>query len=425
MTDVFRDVNTASGFTSGAGPVDSARATFTALSNEDWGEFAASAGVLALDGLITAIDPIGVALAAGVGWLMEHFFVFRDILDFFAGDPVAIKSGADTWQQVRGDLEKLAGQIPSTVDQHTADWSGPAGDAYRQRSEELAHGVAAMSVAAGTASATIATAGTMVATCRGLIRDIIAAVVAELVKGALAAIASSVISFGASVAGFLGYAVGRIGMTVAKCTAKIAQLVAKLGKAGSYLARAIDDMAKTMAEVGGKLAGADGKLGATGNAISKGGDALGATSSALAKGGGSLTGAAGKVSDAGTSLGRKADDLAESGTALRGRADDLGQAAKNRTETAVEKAPPWQEPSGSGRVYHAAEQISDVRKPGSIVMRGTLGGEQYHQQNYAEDGGRYYDGYNFWGNNTPDSDDGFHDFVDSSVPKADDQFPTT
>ncbi|MGP4018520.1 WXG100 family type VII secretion target [Saccharopolyspora sp. 5N708] len=424
MTDVFRDVNTAAGLTSGAGPVDSARATFTALSNEDWGEFAASAGILALDGLITAIDPIGVALAAGVGWLMEHFFVFRNILDFFAGDPVGIKAGADTWQQVRGDLEKLAGEIPGTVDQHTAEWSGPAGEAYRQRSQELASGVEAMSIAAGTASATIATAGTMVATCRGLIRDIIAAVVAELVKGALAAVAGSVISFGATVAGYLAYAVGRIGMTVGKCTAKIAQLVAKLGKAGSYLAKATDDMAKAMAEVGGKLAGAGGKLGAAGNSITKGGAVLGSTGSALARGG-DLGGAAGKVSDAATNLGRRADELADSGTALRGRADDLGQAAKNRTEGAVDNAPPWREPAGSGRVYHAAEQISDVRKPGSIVMRGTLGFEQYHQQNYAADGGRYYEGYNFWGNNTPDSDDGFHDFVDSSVPKADEQFPTT
>ncbi|MFR9731805.1 WXG100 family type VII secretion target [Saccharopolyspora sp. MS10] len=406
MTDVLVDVDgqavESGAHTAGAGIVDSARATWSAFNNEDWGEFAASGGVLALDALITAIDPVGSALAAGVGWLMEHLAPLREALDFLAGDPNAIKAGADTWQEVKAELEKLAGEIPGQVQAHTAEWQGKACDAYVQRSAELAEGVEAMSVSAGTASAAIATAGTMVATCRGLIRDIVAAVVAELIKGALAALAGSVVSFGATVAGYLGYAAGRVGMTLSKIATKVSELLGKLGKAGTHLAKALDDMAEASAKVGAKLTtggaqvfptspGLGGAATAAGQATSRASDALGSTASAVGRGGDALGSAGARTADAATGLGKGADQLGGRGLGLVDDAGDLGQAAQRGTQRGVDAATLWREGGGidGAAARETAETISDVRTAESQAARGAVGAQQYHEQNYAE--GDYYD----------------------------------
>lgn len=409
MTGMFTDTGSeavqSGAVTAGAGIVDSARATWTAFNSEDWGEFAASAGVLALDGLITAIDPIGSALAAGVGWLMEHFAPLREVLDFLAGDPNAIKAGADTWQQVQADLEKLAAEIPGQVQSDCAEWQGQACDAYRQRSAELAEGVEAMSVSAGTASGAMATAGTMVATCRGLIRDIVAAIVAELIKGALAALAGSVISFGATVAGYLGYAAGRIGMTLSKIATKISQLLGKLGKAGTHLAKALDDMAEAGAKVGAKLTtggaqvfptspGLGGAATAAGQATSRASDAAGSAASAVGKGGEALGSAGTRGADAAAGLGKSAEQLGGRGAGLMGNADDLGRSAQNATKSFVDDATLWREGGGinNAAARETAETVSDVRKAESQAVRGAFGSEQYHEQTYDEDNGtNYYD----------------------------------
>ncbi|QUG99505.1 hypothetical protein HUO13_00635 [Saccharopolyspora erythraea] len=425
MTDMLVDVDgkavESGAHTAGAGIVDSARATWTAFSNEDWGEFAASGGVLALDAMITAIDPIGSALAAGVGWLMEHLYPLREALDFVAGDPNAIKEGADTWQEVKADLEKLAGEIPGQVQAHTAEWSGPACNTYLQRSKELAEGVEAMSVSAGTASGAIATAGTMVATCRGLIRDIIAAVVAELIKGALAALAGSVVSFGATVAGYLGYAAGRVGMTLAKIATKISQLLGKLGKAGTHLAKALDDMAEASAKVGAKLTtggakafptspGLGGAATAAGQTATKASDALGSAAGAVGRGGDALGSAGARGADAAANFGKGAEQLGGRGAGLMADADGLGRAAQQSTQNLVDKATLWPKSDGinNSAARETAETISDVRNPESQLARGGFGAQQYHEQNYAEDSGKdYYDGSHRLSGTIPSAEEHF------------------
>ncbi|WP_145737116.1 WXG100 family type VII secretion target [Saccharopolyspora dendranthemae] len=406
MSSMFVDTESpslgSSAWSAGAGPVDSARATANAISQGDWGDFAASAGVLALDGLVTAIDPVGTALAAGVGWLMEHLAPLRELLDFLAGDPNAIKAGADTWLEIKADLEGLAAEFPGQAEQQTSSWSGQAKDAYSQQVQQYTEGLQSMAMSAGSASATIATAGTMVATCRAIVRDIIAAIVAELVKGALAALAGSVVSFGATVAGYLAYAAGRVGMTIAKITAKISQLLAKLGKAGAMLARVLDDMAQVGAKVGADLTAAGTKAASTapaaagdllsaGSRASASADALGTAASGTARASDGLGSAASRTSDAAGALGRGSENLAGTGLRWSHGADEAGQAV---TEGVGKRAQDWAQNAGyNGRHADDMDRAANVTKPESALLRGGLGHEQYHEQTYDSDSGEYYDGY--------------------------------
>ncbi|RRO18160.1 hypothetical protein EIL87_07900 [Saccharopolyspora rhizosphaerae] len=406
MSSMFVDTGTpsldSSSWSAGAGPVDSARATANAINQGDWGDFAASAGVLALDGLVTVIDPVGTALAAGVGWLMEHLAPLRELLDFLAGDPNVIKEGADTWLAIKADLQGLAGDFPSRAEQQTSGWSGPAKDAYAKQVKAYTEGLQAMAMSAGSASATIATAGTMVATCRAIVRDIIAAIVAELVKGALAALAGSVVSFGATVAGYLAYAAGRVGATIAKITAKISQLLAKLGKAGTMLARVLDDMAEVGAKIGADLTAAGTKAASTapasagsmlsaGSKVSAGSDALSAAAGGTARASDGLAAAAGRTSEAAAGLSRGADNLAGTGLRWAHGADDAGRAVTNGVG---KRGQDWAQNAGySGRHADDMDRAANVLNAESQVIRGGLGYVQYDQQTYDSDSGSYYDGY--------------------------------
>lgn len=385
-------------WSAGAGPVDSVRATGDAIQTEDWGEFAASAGILALDGFMVAVDPIGTALAAGVGWLMEHFAPLRELLDLVAGDPNAIREGADTWNEVKADLKSLADEFREEAGQQTSSWSGPAKDAYTKQVKEYVEGLEGMSMSAGNASAVIATSGTMVATCRAIIRDIVAAIVAELIKGALAALASSVVSFGATVAGYLAYATGRIGMTISKIVTKISQLLAKLGKAGGLLARCMEDMAKIGSQVGADLTTAGTKAASTnpamaGEMVSAGtkasadSAALGATASGTARVSDGVTSAAGYTADAASGLGRASENLAGTGLRWGHAADDVGEAAGKRVQSGVDNF-----------IRYRGSYSGDLNQAGNILesegysLRTGLGAGQYHEQNYdSDDGGGHYD----------------------------------
>ncbi|KAA5832493.1 hypothetical protein F1721_15920 [Saccharopolyspora hirsuta] len=406
-------------WSAGAGIVDSARATANAVQSGDWGDLAASGGVLALDGLLLAIDPVGSALAAGVGWLMEHLAPLRELLDFVAGDPNAIKEGADTWLAIKEDLQQLADELPGQAEQQTAEWSGQAKDAYSRQVKEYTDGLQALSISAGSASATIATAGTMVATTRGIIRDIIAAIVAELIKGALAALAGSVVSFGATVAGYLAYAAGRIGMTIAKITSKISALLAKLGKAGALMARALDDMAKVGSKIGADLVTSGAKVfpaspalgGAThaaGRMATAGANGMEAVAPGVTRAADGLTSAAGRTADAATGLTRGSENLAGTGLRWMNGADDAGRSV---AEGVGRRAQDWVQGTGyQGRYADDINQWTNVVKPESAMTRGALGAEQYHEQNYDGDSGSYYDGYNGSGQYTGEHGrDGYRD----------------
>lgn len=378
--------------TSGAGIIDTVRSTGAAIQDEDWGEFAASAGVLALDGLAMVVDPVGTLLAAGVGWLIEHIEPLKDGLDKLAGDPAAIQQGADTWSDVQSELQAIAAEIPGIVERDIPTWTGPAADKYRARAQDMADGVEALAESAGNAATVVATAGTMVSTCRAIIRDIVAAFIAELIKGALAALATSVVSFGATVAGYISYAVGRIGMKVAEIAAKISKLLAKLGKAGAHLAKVLDDIAQVAAKIGSKL----GKLGSTvgkvapgpgttisgvGEGFARAGSRLDDVASSVGRGADRVTGVADDIGDFAARTGSRAADQVASGRHLIDNADDIGARAGDFVRNGPLSDGPLRE------FGETAGLVNDGFKPNAagIAARGVAYGPQYEEQNDTED----------------------------------------
>lgn len=212
----------------GAGPVESFMQTIDSagrLGEGDAAEFGMNVGALALDALGMAIDPLGSLATAGIGWLIEHISFLREPLDWLAGNGDKIKEAVARWNQAAATLDGIAQQHHDAVESQVSGWDQAAADAFRRSQGQLVAETLAMSRTCVTVGEQVATAGTITAAVRGMIRDLIAMFVWEVIRNAAIALASSVVSFGSSVAAFAAWTVGRGAVVLGKITQQIAKLM--------------------------------------------------------------------------------------------------------------------------------------------------------------------------------------------------------
>jgi hypothetical protein len=213
----------------GAGPVESLMQTADSLSRASEGDFAEigmNAAALGLDLLGAAMDPVGALATAGIGWLIEHLSFLREPLDWLAGNGDKIKAAVTTWNQVAADLHNIGEQQDKAVKSELSCWEqGTAAEKFRQSQGELAAEITAVSRTCTFVASEIASAGTITAAIRGMIRDLIALFIWEVIRNAVIALASSVVSLGSSIAAFSAWAVGRGAVVLGKITQQMAKLV--------------------------------------------------------------------------------------------------------------------------------------------------------------------------------------------------------
>ncbi|MEU3650192.1 hypothetical protein AB0E59_42980 [Lentzea sp. NPDC034063] len=213
----------------GAGPVESLAQTIDSamrLGEGDVAEFGMNAAALGLDVLGAVMDPVGALATAGIGWLIEHLSFLREPLDWLAGNGDKIKAAVITWNQVAADLHDIGEQQDKAVKSELACWEqGTSAERFRQSQGELAAEIAMVSKMSTYVASEVATAGTITAAIRGMIRDLIALFIWEVIRNAVIALASSVVSLGSSIAAFSAWAVGRGAVVLGKITQQLAKLV--------------------------------------------------------------------------------------------------------------------------------------------------------------------------------------------------------
>ncbi|MFJ8963817.1 hypothetical protein ACIRG5_30950 [Lentzea sp. NPDC102401] len=213
----------------GAGPVESLAQTIDSamrLGEGDIAEFGMNAAALGLDVLSAIMDPVGALATAGIGWLIEHLSFLREPLDWLAGNGDKIKAAVTTWNQVAADLHNIGEQQDKAVKSELPCWEqGTAAEKFRQSQGELATEIAMVSKMSAYVASEIATAGTITAAIRGMIRDLIALFIWEVIRNAVIALGSSVVSLGSSIAAFSAWAVGRGAVVLGKITQQLAKLV--------------------------------------------------------------------------------------------------------------------------------------------------------------------------------------------------------
>ncbi|MBX6748462.1 MAG: hypothetical protein IRY85_02130 [Micromonosporaceae bacterium] len=205
------------------------------------------------------LDPIGMLVAAGFGFAVEHVSVLSDALDWLAGDPDQVNANAQTWRNAAAEQFALAEEYRRSVEAELASWTGEAADTYRSRAAETADLLTALGKSYETMSVIIGGAGTLVAVVRTLVRDLIAQCVSLLLY--------RIPAWSAMEAGSLGLATPYVGAQVsalvARFSTKIAQLLHALVRSMSRLttsARQLDDLIATIRGLLRRRWGAGGSL---------------------------------------------------------------------------------------------------------------------------------------------------------------------
>ncbi|HEU0088649.1 MAG TPA: hypothetical protein VFQ77_13560 [Pseudonocardiaceae bacterium] len=216
--------------TEGTGIVDSIVQTGEELGDRDAAGSAVQGAGAALDSLDAIVDPLGALAAAGVGWLIEHCEPLREPLDLLAGDPQAIEAVSQTWHNIAAEMGDIGFDVGAAAAQDSAGWQGQAAEAYRRKAAELASEISALQAGASGVAGAVATGGVLVGAFRGMIRDLVAECIGQLISKALMAAAASVVTLGGSVGAFLAWAVGKIGITIGRIAAKISELLTQLGE---------------------------------------------------------------------------------------------------------------------------------------------------------------------------------------------------
>jgi hypothetical protein len=194
------------------------------IEDGSWVESGLGALATGLDGLVLVLDPLGSLASYGIAWLMERVRPLREALDKLAGDPAQIAAHATTWKNLAGSVEQARRQLDEAVATDIADWSGPAGDAYRNHAG--AHGKVLQAAGEGALalSSAVEKAGTLVAMVRMIVRNLIADFVSVLVVRLAVWAAEELFTVGWATP----YVIAQVSALVSEWVAKISNFIAKL-----------------------------------------------------------------------------------------------------------------------------------------------------------------------------------------------------
>ncbi|GHG30004.1 MULTISPECIES: WXG100-like domain-containing protein [Amycolatopsis] len=211
-----------------------------AIDHGDWKDATISGSGLAMDGLTLIYDPagaLGILVAAGLGWVMEHVGPLKKALDDLAGDPAVIKSYGQTWKNVAGRVRQVAHRHEADVKADLAGWTGPASRTYRGEAAQRVTAMNAAAKAADTMGDAVVQAGAMVATVRTMVRDTIATLVASLI--------SALLPPGGGTAKAVGM-IAKAGQKVARLIEKLTRALGRLGEQLSKLAEMIGGLIRRL-----------------------------------------------------------------------------------------------------------------------------------------------------------------------------------
>jgi hypothetical protein len=222
----------------------------------DWTFDGVSAGI---DGLITAVDPLGAAIAAGVGWILENIPGISDCWNLLSGNPEEINRAAITWHNISQRMDDSAKAFQTSATQ-IEKWQGPAAQTFFTAAKDYETILTGVASDTNMLSVIITGVGCVVAALREICYWIITEwLEKDVIPEALASLASSWCTFGASVAVFLTWLIistsltmGVLGEKIAACSVKVAEIYVKIGEMLAKAATAVkasEEAASALAKV--------------------------------------------------------------------------------------------------------------------------------------------------------------------------------
>ncbi len=230
----------------GGGLLESIAETVQAAGNADehidLGDVAINAAAVGLDALAFIANPVDALGSSAIAFVIEHLAPLRAALDWTTGDPDGVQNATEGWNDIAVGLDTLAGKLRTAPGQYAPTWinggtpsATGCAEVMTFRSDQIyGASMACVAIAQQTAGA-----GTWVAAARGVIRDLIAGYVWELVQKAIAKLAVAPFTLGASMAEFVVNAVIRM-----------SDVLRKIGRVLSKLLNRLTEISTTLSKLG-------------------------------------------------------------------------------------------------------------------------------------------------------------------------------
>jgi hypothetical protein len=222
----------------GGGPVDTASQIVKSFQDSDWLAFGGNIVAAGLDVLSVVDSPLDAIGTSALGWFIEHVRFLDGFLDNTVGDPVAIDNAAAALSKAAVELDGIAAEqftaFDSEINVYRAGVS-PSKVPFEERVGPRAEELKLLSVQCEGLGRALITAGLMVSTIRGIMRDLLAEFAWWVLQRIAIAMATAPYSGGASVGVALTDTVrsgvqtgGKLATLLEQCLEKLAALNAKV-----------------------------------------------------------------------------------------------------------------------------------------------------------------------------------------------------
>ncbi|MDA3624988.1 WXG100 family type VII secretion target [Saccharopolyspora sp. WRP15-2] len=171
-----------------------------------------------------AMDPMGFLIGTGVEFVINFVAPVRDAIQLVTGDSEALAAGAKAFDQVKGDIDKLAGKLVETLDGELSGWDGEAADALRTKMAKFIEGVQSTGDQANNISQILQMSGTLMEAAEGVIKGILADFLTWAITTWITATASAGPTFGGSIAAATAVTTAEAGITCARAAQQIQRI---------------------------------------------------------------------------------------------------------------------------------------------------------------------------------------------------------
>ncbi|UAJ78421.1 TNT domain-containing protein [Leifsonia sp. ZF2019] len=195
----------------------------------------------AADTIATVSDPLGSLIAAGLGWLIDHFEPLKGWFNDLTGDAGEVQAFAQTWTNIQKQLQASGDELTRILGD-VDELAGEAMDAYRRFQQDSAQHLHGAATWAGAMTTGLGIASTIVQVVHDIVRDVLSQLVGSAISWASEAVLS------------LGLATPWI---VEQVSTRVASWTAKVGSKMTALVRSVKALSKLLDELRGLLREAD------------------------------------------------------------------------------------------------------------------------------------------------------------------------
>jgi len=218
-----------------------------AFESNSWVAGGLATAATVADTAAAVMDPLGEALSAGMGWIIEHLWPLKDWLNELAGDSDAVAAAASTWTNIGTKLGSCAGDLEAVCSSRLAGQESLAVATFKTLQAGSASHLRMTGQLAGAISGGLTLASVIVRVVHDMVRDAIADVIGKLTSKA----AIMAVSLGTAAP----WAVSSLAADVSSWATRLAKEVTDVVTSAKNLKGLLSKASRLLDDVGEKFAG--------------------------------------------------------------------------------------------------------------------------------------------------------------------------